>query len=150
MSAKEIKQAYKLGIKVTQLDQYRYEFKARVPDGPWWGTRWAGVINLDTDICWIDSAPRHPHVYKSKLCFHNNDLTLMSWIQALHTVWHQTTWEDTWKLDKCVEEMIEGLERKGEPDLLAEFRWIKRALKELNSSDDRIPQYRDLIADLKL
>ena len=130
-----------------------YSFSVVCKTGPWWGTKWSGEFNLERQFCYLDQHPRHPHVTGNELCVRDlPDRTLLTWVQALITLWHETNWGDAWKLRKCVEEMIDGLERDEQactPDLLSEFTWIKRALKRCDKHDHRIHHYRKLIKNLK-
>lgn len=150
-TVKEIARAAKLGFELEGSGPL-YSFDVVCQSGPWWGTHWNGCFDLERQICSFSEHPRHPHVTSSELCVSDlPDNTLITWVQALLTLWHETNWEDAWKLEKCVEDMIEGLDRDetaSEPDMLAEFRWIKRALKECNKYDERINYYRELIRDL--
>jgi hypothetical protein len=116
-----------------------------------WGTRWRGIFDLRAQKCHIGEAPNHPHVFKDKLCVHDlPDDQLLTWVNALITVWHVTDWDDAYNLRGCVDTMIEGLDRQEiEPDLLAQYKWIKRALAHCSSGDERIGEYRELIRDLQ-
>jgi len=150
MSAKQLRRAAKLGIPLDARSSQEFEFDLVCPDGPWWGTHWCGVFDLQRQECRLWSAPKHPHVFQNKLCVHElPDEELITWVRALVTVWHITDWDEAFELRECVKAMITGLERQDcEPDLLAEFKFIKRALAHCGS-DDRIDEYRQLIRDIQ-
>jgi hypothetical protein len=155
---KTVRYAEKLGVTLEQLNDRHWEFDALVPNGAYWGTRWRGTIDLEDGKVRINQAPTHPHVCRDYLCVDDlPDRELMTLVQALASVWHVQDLEGAWLLDDCIINMVEGLDRDpdAEPDLLAQYKWVKRALKfiaprTLGVRDVyQIRYYKELIRDIQ-